>query len=806
MRDTPARPLTRRSLRPAWTARLRLTVLFGAALVLLASCGTPSAPDTTSGDDELRLVVHAAGDANDPTDLDGAVLRGRVTVKVTGSTSPAAVEYRLEGLDPIAVPSLTVSSTPYEATLDTTLLADGRHTLTATATRADGTTRELHAAFEIANLVCDVPPGLVVGSSDGWQSSDVGDTALRGSSAFCADERPLVVQASGTDVWNERDGFHFVYQALEGDGSLTVRVDDLEAAHEWTKAGVMVREVLTPDARNAFVHLTDFNGVLMQRRDDAGGSTSDVLPDGTYMRDYDATAPWWLRIERRGDTLIGSHAPDGEDWTELGRVTLPLGDAVYIGMAVTSRNEQAVARASFSDVRLERSDGGDGGNGGDGGDGGGDAPPPEQDGPTVLPPSPISGPTVTSTFRRSSADFANPERGFHGDGGEPGDYAREAGEGHTLVRRYVRLDDYRYREIPQSFLDELDSDLAALREHGLKVILRFAYNFGFDPDAPLDRVLQHIDQVAPILQEHSDVIAVLQAGFIGAWGEWHGSTHDLLDFDARRAVTDALLDALPPSRMIQIRYPYRASDLFPTPPDSGSAFDGSDASRIGQVNDCFVSTGSDGGTFTSDDDYAYMEDVTRWTVMGGETCQIGGLSSRNDGDNAAALLERFHWDYLNRDFYTPVIDKWIDQGYYDEISRRLGYRYVLRTAIAEASGQPGGTLSIELDVENEGYGKLYNPRPIELVLRHTATGEAVALLANEDARTVLPGPGQLRTVPLTVALPSDLPSGSYDLHLALPDASSRLADDPRYAVRLANETTWNASTGENDLDLTIDVE
>jgi hypothetical protein len=298
---------------------------------------------------------------------------------------------------------------------------------------------------------------------------------------------------------------------------------------------------------------------------------------------------------------------------------------------------------------------------------------------------------------------------------------------------------------------------------------------------------------------------VLQAGFIGAWGEWHSSTNDLLDFDDRQAVTDALLDALPSSRMIQIRYPYRASDLFPTPPDSGTAFGGSDASRVGQVNDCFVSTGSDGGTFTSDDDYDYMEDVTRWTVMGGETCSIGGLSDRNDGDNAAALLERFHWDYLNRDFYARIIDKWIDQGYYDEISRRLGYRYVLQTAVAEASSQPGGTLSVELEVENEGYGKLYNPRPIELVLRNTATGDAVALLANQDARRIMPGPGTTRTVQLTVALPSDLPSGSYDLHLALPDASSRIDDDPRYAVRFANQNTWNASTGENDLDLTVDI-
>jgi len=653
----------------------------------------------------------------------------------------------------------------------------------------------------------DVPPSVPdTVEGDGWNNTDIGVVSVAGESE--GDDDELVVTASGTDVWNEGDGFHFTYQALAGDGSLTVRVDALDAAHEWSKAGVMIREDLTPGARNAFVLLTDFNGALFQRREVAGGSTADVLPDGTYMRAFEASSPWWLRIERQGDTLVGSHSPDGESWTELGTVSLALPDTAFIGMAVTSRDNEATATAAFSNVAMRQSDGSivvepqpDPT----------PSPEPEPDPtpePAPLPaPEPIQpdGTTVSTTYQRSLVDFPNPERGFHGYGGSTGDYAREAGDGHTLVRRYVRLDDYRYSSIPSSVLDDLDRDLAALRDHGLKVILRFSYNFGFDADAPLDRVLQHIEQVAPLLQEHTDVIAVLQAGFIGAWGEWHNSTNDLTDFDARQAITSALLDAMDESRMIQIRYPYRARDLFPTPPSASSAFDGSDASRVGQVNDCFVSTGSDGGTFTSDADYTYMEDVTRYTVMGGETCQIAGLNDRNDGANAADQLERFHWDYLNEDFYTPIIDKWKTQGYYDEIRRRLGYRYVLRETVAEAATQAGDTLSLNIEMQNEGYGKLYNPRPIDLVLRPVGGGSSVTLRANDDARTVLPGPGETRVVSLTVRVPSTVPAGSYDVHLSLPDAADRLADDPRYAVRLANDGVWNASTGENALDVRIDV-
>jgi hypothetical protein len=37
--------------------------------------------------------------------------------------------------------------------------------------------------------------------------------------------------------------------------------------------------------------------------------------------------------------------------------------------------------------------------------------------------------------------------------------------------------------------------------------------------APKKIVLQHITQLAPVFKKNADVIAVLQEGFIGIWGE-----------------------------------------------------------------------------------------------------------------------------------------------------------------------------------------------------------------------------------------------------------------------------------------------
>jgi hypothetical protein len=429
---------------------------------------------------------------------------------------------------------------------------------------------------------------------------------------------------------------------------------------------------------------------------------------------------------------------------------------------------------------------------------------PNADDGTTLPPTPIEGPTTTTTYRSTTENFPNPERGWY-TGGLPTNYARAASGGYRLVMRYVRLDDYRNSALPQGFLDQLSTDLSGLRTHGLKVVLRFSYNFGFAEDAPLDRVLQHIEQLTPVLRAHTDVIAMLQSGFIGAWGEWHSSTNNLLTQSNRQSIANALLNAMASSRMIQIRTPYHARDIF-TLPTAATAFSGNVGSRVGQVNDCFLTNASDAGTFISDADWAYAEAVSRYTVQGGETCDVGGLNSRNDGANAVNEMARFHYDYLNVDFWEPIISKWRNQGYFDEISRRLGYRYVMIESVAQSTATPGGNFSLNLTLRNEGFGKLYNPRPIQVVLRPVAGGTPIRLRANDDARRSLPLAGATITMPLTVQLPTNLSSGSYDVFLALPDGASALAGDARYAIRFANEYVWNGTAGWNALNLQLNVQ
>ena len=85
-----------------------------------------------------------------------------------------------------------------------------------------------------------------------------------------------------------------------------------------------------------------------------------------------------------------------------------------------------------------------------------------------------------------------------------------------------------------------------------------------------------------------------------------------------------------------------------------------------------------------------------------------------------------------------MVDKWRSQGAYDEITRRLGYRFVLQETTAQSTVAPGGTFSLNVRVQNEGFGKLYNPRPMNVVLRPVDGGATTTLVAYTDVRAALP--------------------------------------------------------------------
>lgn len=234
------------------------------------------------------------------------------------------------------------------------------------------------------------------------------------------------------------------------------------------------------------------------------------------------------------------------------------------------------------------------------------APVPAPD-PTPTLPS-VPSPVVFTQLSGTDAEIANPERGFYRwawtdlNQFDKNDGADAYKNGIRILYAMVRLDAYKNSALPASLLSELRTGFSNARQSGVKIIPRFIYNYPANEteyrdvtDAPLSSVLAHIAQLKPVLQENSDVIAYLQAGFIGAWGEWHTSSNDLANSTNRTAIRDALLDAMPKDQFVQFRYPPHLMAWFAGAPGESSAFNGSPASRSGVHNDCFLASATDVG-------------------------------------------------------------------------------------------------------------------------------------------------------------------------------------------------------------------
>ena len=413
---------------------------------------------------------------------------------------------------------------------------------------------------------------------------------------------------------------------------------------------------------------------------------------------------------------------------------------------------------------------------------------------------------VAHTYVATDASILNPERGFFTPyelPGTPG-FSPVRTTGNTLVHLNIRLDDWRETNIPQDVLDDLDASFADICDAGVKAIIRFAYNQGpypdSEPDASKAQILRHIEQLTPLLQNNADVIAWVEAGFIGAWGEWHTSTNGLDNIQDKQEILFALLKALPETRMVQVRYPANIIEMFPNPTDAAKA-------RVAHHNDCFLSSNTDVGTYERDGqitierDQAYLAELTRFTPMSGETCAPN--PPRSECASAIQEMELLHFSAINEAYHKGILRSWEEGGCMEEINNRMGYRLSLTTADFNEQVRPGGVLNLRVNLQNIGFASIINEHPLYVVLLPSPAGRGMSEGQGEgeykvkldiDARSWEPGSTSFTS---KLHTPSNAEEGDYRLALWLPDGYESLRDNPLYSIQFANENVWDEATGFN---------
>jgi len=176
----------------------------------------------------------------------------------------------------------------------------------------------------------------------GWSTQDIGSVGAAGSAS--ASSGTFTVKGSGSDVWNSADEFRFVYKTLTGDGSITARVASVTNQNAWSKAGVMMRETLNAGSKHATMFASAGKGLAFQRRTSTNGTSNSTSGASS-------AAPYWVRVTRSGNTFSAYQSANGSTWTLVGSATMNMTATIYVGLAVTSHADGALATGTFTNVQ-----------------------------------------------------------------------------------------------------------------------------------------------------------------------------------------------------------------------------------------------------------------------------------------------------------------------------------------------------------------------------------------------------------------------------------------------------------------------
>ena len=180
-------------------------------------------------------------------------------------------------------------------------------------------------------------------SANAWLNQDVGSPILPGSAP--GGDGSFTISASGADIWETSDQFHFVFQQLHGDGVVIARVSSLQNTDGYAKAGVMIRQNLDGSSPNVFMTLTFAHGAAFQRRVSPGVNTIDTQLAGP-------AAPYWVKLVRTTNVFSGYVSSDGTNWTFVGSDSVPMSNPVYAGLALTAHNNSLLNASTFTNAQV----------------------------------------------------------------------------------------------------------------------------------------------------------------------------------------------------------------------------------------------------------------------------------------------------------------------------------------------------------------------------------------------------------------------------------------------------------------------
>jgi hypothetical protein len=299
----------------------------------------------------------------------------------TATSRPARLTVDPDNAGPVLVSASSVNSTDiglcFDESLDPTSAANaanyvvngGAVTVTSATLRYDGKTVQLvlgspitgSFTVEVSNVL-DLTGrnAIAAGSSAGGSVGGltpvdlgvVGDPAALGSTFSC---RPgeFEIIAGGSDIWGTADHGHFAYESVTGNFDKRVHIVRNENTDPSAKAGLIVRESTSADARNlhAFVMPAPPARNIYETgtRSTTAGPTAGWGVAGGANGNLRANHPnSWIRLRRVGNTFSAYVSSNGVDWIKNGESTQSYPETALLGLGATAHfNDGRVNHALF---------------------------------------------------------------------------------------------------------------------------------------------------------------------------------------------------------------------------------------------------------------------------------------------------------------------------------------------------------------------------------------------------------------------------------------------------------------------------
>ncbi len=199
------------------------------------------------------------------------------------------------------------------------------------------------ATFDTVNVstTAPAPPACPTG----WTCGDIGYPTPTGSQSVTGNTWSIV--AGGGDIWGTADSFHYIWQNLTSDGSVSAHVTAQTNTSVYAKTGVMMRQTTDADSAYYMVAVTPGQGIQVQYRSAQGAVASESA-------NIPGTVPTYLRVTRTGSSFSAYTSADGVNWALVpgSTVTVNMSGTILEGVASTSHNTAAACLSTVDSVTV----------------------------------------------------------------------------------------------------------------------------------------------------------------------------------------------------------------------------------------------------------------------------------------------------------------------------------------------------------------------------------------------------------------------------------------------------------------------